>query len=207
MAASKSKLKFQVGDLVIDNSTGIIGIVNEYLGQGFYSLRDTRSFFFNSDGRFFKSLEVSPTEIDLSYFGINKQINGYVQVSRYLYKAGPEATTMYNTVVREDEEPLYYWNGYSDLISLKEPKTYVRYRGGGSPFMYVASIPWTEDSWLIAGDLRGGRIVSVQRHHVAPHTFYSIGFNSGQLYKESQITYIKDWEKEFAPFVIEGRVI
>lgn len=209
MAITK-KLKFRENEIVLDGATGYMGIISDYLGQGLYVLSQVRAPFIDLRGNSIGMMDINldKCRIVSPLPGINDReiLNRYIQISRYLIKANENQVREYNRLIEipEDNQEYYLYDGFQNLYLLMPGGMFVNYRGGISPLSYNLEAHFTT-YWSVSGNIFTREIRSVNKEVLkAPG---GTRFNLGRLIRREEIDYLFDWEREYAPFVIEGRIL
>lgn len=219
-----NKTKFKSGDLVIDITTGIMGVIDKHVGHGTYGLKNLRMLCRRLD----YTLDSIPVDIGfespdadlVTVGGYTTDYKGYIQYTKCISFVQPEQEAAYyrgtsldsgdyvvlpgghfnsNTILKYDNE---------HIIS---PITATLYGLGGYEGChnsYVISAVYHGKYWNYAGSIKSPK--SVCRRIVDPEYMFQI-FNSCSqptlLLNSDDVDVALRWFDEYAPFVIDGVII
>lgn len=208
MAAQK-RLKFKVGDIVVDAYSSIMGRITGYLGQGIYTLDQIRAPFYDIRGNLIGYLPLRYGVLRHPHINGGELFEGFAQTSRYLSLiTRQDIIDKYNTVINLNEEGNnYYLCDYQCIYPLKE--IIAEYRGGQSPICFGASFDYTY-YWSVAGNFIRGEIrgvAKVMNDNNRPRTFRINTSNTNRLIPQKDLEPIFKWETEIGPFAIQGKLL
>ena len=209
---TKSKRKFNDGEIVIDQSNSIIGVVAGYLGRGLYELNQLRAPIHNLHGAIQGYVLIDPEVLNLAFLGapaVNGEIERktYIQASRFLEKID-NGQLLAENEIDPKQGSIYITDGWENL--LKVNKITVTYSGGALPVAYNA-VFCLDARLVIHGSFEESRFDSVYSVPVNRNSNYRVPFgvfsSACKYLTEQEAQPALNWEEEFAPFIIQGRII